>query len=304
MKILANDGLDTKAVKKFEDDNIKVVTNHYDRDELLKVIKDYDVLIVRSATKVNKEVIDAAMGTKLKLVIRAGVGLDNIDLKYANEKGIEVRNTPNASSNSVAELVLGHMFALSRFITASKVSMGEGIWNKKAYTGVDIYGKTLGVIGFGRIGKSLAQKATALGMKVIFYDKYVKEDKNYQYHTMEELLDKADYISLHAPATEKPLIGEKEISLMKDGVFIINAARGGIIDEEALLDALNTDKVAGAGLDVYIDEPNPNPEICNHAKVSCTPHIGAATEEAQERIGEEIIEIVDEFCKQVKALVS
>ena len=304
MKILANDGLDINAVKKFEDDGIEVDTRHYEDDELLKVIKDYDVLIVRSATKVNKEVIDASIGTRLKLVIRAGVGLDNIDVRYANKVGIEVRNTPNSSSNSVAELVLGHMLALSRFISVSKLTMSEGIWNKKAYTGVDIFGKTIGIIGFGRIGKLLAQKASALGMKVMFYDKFIKEDKNYQYYPMEEVLKKADYISLHVPSTEKPLIGEKEISLMKDGVFIINAARGGIIDEEALLNALNSDKISGVGLDVYINEPNPNIEICRHPKVSCTPHIGAATVEAQERIGEEIVEIIDEFCKQVKDMVS
>lgn len=304
MKILANDGLDIKAVKKFKEKDIEVETNHYDKDELLEVIKDYDILIVRSATKVNKEVIDAAIGTKLKLIVRAGVGLDNIDLKYANEKGIDVRNTPNASSNSVAELVLGHIIGLSRFIPISKVTMSEGAWNKKSYTGVDIYGKTLGIIGFGRIGKALADKATALGMKVIFYDKYIKEDNKYQYHTLNEVLESADYISLHVPATGEPLIGVKEFSLMKDGVFIVNASRGGIIDERALLDMLNTNKVAGAGLDVYIDEPNPNLDICNHPKVSCTPHIGAATAEAQERIGDEIIDIVDEFCKQVKYKVN
>ncbi|MDR7869333.1 MAG: D-2-hydroxyacid dehydrogenase [Tissierellaceae bacterium] len=303
MKILANDGLDNNAVDLFNKKNIQVNTNHYDREDLVKVIKQYDILIVRSATKVDKEIIDAAKGTNLKLVIRAGVGLDNIDLDYAKNNGIMVTNTPNASSNSVAELVLGHMLSLSRFIAISNLTMREGIWNKKTYTGVEIYGKTLGIIGFGRIGKALANKATALGMKVMFYDKFIKNDENYLYYEIDEVLKKADFISLHVPATDKPLIGKAELEIMKDGVFIINAARGGIIDEEALLEALNTNKVAGAGLDVYSTEPGPNPELCNHPKVSCTPHIGAATEEAQTRIGEEIIQIVmDYYAKTINTM--
>lgn len=295
MKILANDGLDIKAIEEFNKKNIEVDTNHYDKEKLIEVINQYDVLIVRSATKVNKEVIDAARGTKLKLVIRAGVGLDNIDVEYAKKNGLIVTNTPNASSNSVAELVLGHMLGLSRFIAISNVTMREGIWNKKSYVGVEIFGKTLGIIGFGRIGKALANKATALGMKVIFYDKFIKEDENYPYFPMEDVLKEADFISLHVPDTGRPLIGRDELALMKDGVFIINAARGGVIDEEALLEALEADKVAGAGLDVYATEPGPNIELCNHPRVSCTPHIGAATEEAQERIGEEIVDIVMDY---------
>jgi D-3-phosphoglycerate dehydrogenase len=303
MKILANDGLDNKAVNLFIKKKFKVDTNHYDKENLVKIIRQYDVLIVRSATKVDKEIIDAAKGSNLKLVIRAGVGLDNIDVEYAKNNGIMVTNTPNASSNSVAELVLGHMLSISRFIGLSNFTMREGLWNKKAYTGVEIYGKTLGIIGFGRIGKALAKKASALGMNVIFYDKYIKEDETYQYYPMNVILKKADYISLHVPATEKPIIGRKEFALMKDGVFIVNAARGGVIDEEALLEALDTNKVAGAGLDVYSKEPFPNPLLCNHPRVSCTPHIGAATEEAQERIGEEIIDIVmDYYAKQIKTI--
>lgn len=303
MKILANDGMDKIAIEHFENNNIEVDTNHYEKDELLKLIKNYDAIVVRSATKVYKDVIDAAKGTNLKLVVRAGVGLDNIDVDYARENGIEVRNTPNASSNSVAELVLGHMIGIARYIPISKVTMEDGQWNKKQYKGVEIGGKTLGIIGLGRIGKALANKARALGMNVIFYDMFIKEDDNYPYYPFEELLRRADFISLHVPSTGKPLIGEEEFKLMKDGVHIINAARGGVIDEEALLNALNTGKVAGAGLDVYENEPNPNSDICCHPRVSCTPHIGAATKEAQARIGEEIIEVVEEFFKQESLLL-
>lgn len=302
MKILANDGLDKKAIEFFNDNNIEVETNHYDKEMLQTVIKYYDVLIIRSATKVDRELVDAAKGTNLKLIIRAGVGMDNIDVNYAQKNGIAVQNTPNASSNSVAELVLGHMFSLSRFISISNLTMREGVWNKNIYTGVEIYGKTLGIIGFGRIGRVLAKKAEALGMNVIFYDKFIENDDQYNCYPFEKVLKEADFISLHVPSTDKSLIGEEEFEMMKDGVFIINAARGGVIDEEALLVALNSNKVAGAGLDVYESEPGPNPEICNHPKVSCTPHIGAATEEAQKRIGEEIIDIVMSFTKQQKAI--
>lgn len=302
MKILANDGLDKKAIEFFHDNNIEVDTNHYDKEMLKTVIKYYDILIIRSATKVDRELIDAAKGINLKLIIRAGVGMDNIDVNYAQKNGIAVQNTPNASSNSVAELVLGHMFSLSRFIPISNLTMREGVWNKNIYTGVELYGKTLGIIGFGRIGKVLANKAEALGMSVIFYDKFIDNDDKYKYHTFQEILKEADFISLHVPSIDKPLIGKEEFEIMKDGVFIINAARGGVIDEEELLVALNSNKVAGAGLDVYESEPGPNPKICNHPKVSCTPHIGAATEEAQKRIGEEIIDIVMNFTKQEKAI--
>ena len=295
MKILANDGIDKGAVEIFMENNMEVDTNHYEKKDLKKIIGDYQVLIIRSATRVDRDLVDAAKGTKLKLIIRAGVGLDNIDIEYATANGLIVKNTPNASSNSVAELVLGHMLTLSRFIAISNVTMREGCWNKKAYTGVEIFGKTLGIVGFGRIGKSLANKARALGMNVVFYDKFITEDESYQYNELDDLLRKADFISLHVPATEKPLIGREEFEIMKDGVFIVNAARGGIIDEEALLDALNNKKVAGAGLDVYNIEPNPNLELCKHERVSCTPHIGAATQEAQERIGQEIIDIVMDY---------
>ncbi len=295
MRVLANDGLEKKAVEELEKDGIYVDTKHYEKEELLEVIKQFDCLIVRSATKANKELIDAAKGSKLKLIIRAGVGLDNIDVQYAENNGIVVRNTPNASSNSVAELVLGHMICLARYITISNITLREGKWNKKAYTGVELSGKTFGIIGFGRIGKALADKASALGMNVIFYDKFYKNNEKYEYLPFDEVLKRADFVSLHVPSTDKPIIGKDEFKIMKDGVFLINAARGGVIDEIALLVALNSDKVAGAGMDVFMQEPKPNPDLCNHPKVSVTPHIGAATREAQLRIGQEIIDIIKNF---------
>ena len=302
MRVLANDGLDKNAVEALIKDGIVVDSNHYEKQELYNIIKDFDILIVRSATKVDKEFIDKAKKTRLKLVIRAGVGLDNIDVDYAEKNGIEVRNTPNSSCNSVAELVLGHMIGLARYITIANITLREGKWNKNAYMGTELSGKTFGIIGFGRIGKAIAIKATALGMNVIFYDKYYKNDDAFEYVEFEELLGKADFISLHVPGLDKALIGEAEFKLMKDGVFLINAARGGVIDENALLQALNTDKVAGAGIDVFTQEPKPNQDLCNHPKVSVTPHIGAATQEAQKRIGEEIIDIIKEFYNNKNAI--
>ncbi len=304
MRILANDGLDNKAIDIFKENNFEIDTNHYDIEDLKNVIRDYDILIVRSATKVRKDLIDAAKGSKLKLIIRAGVGLDNIDVKYATSNDITVKNTPNSSSNSVAELVLGHMFGLARHIAIANLTMRDGQWNKNKYTGIELSGKTLGIIGFGRIGKALAAKATALGMNVVFFDAFVTEDKKYPYVPLNDLLGKADFISTHVSATDKPLIGKDEIDIMKDGVIIINTARGGVIDEKALLDGLNRGKIAGAGIDVFEQEPSPNTELINHPNVSVTPHIGAATFEAQERIGEEVVEIVLDFYNNLANIAS
>lgn len=304
MKILANDGLDNKAIEIFKESKFEVDTNHYEIEDLKNVIRDYHVLIVRSATKVDKELIDVAKGSKLKLIIRAGVGLDNIDVKYATGNDITVKNTPNSSSNSVAELVLGHMFGLARHITLANLTMREGQWNKKQYTGIELSGKTLGIIGFGRIGKAIALKAKALGMNVIFYDAFITEDMKFSYTPLKELLEKADFITVHVSATDKALIGQEEIAIMKEGVIIINAARGGVIDENALINGLNTNKVAGAGIDVFMDEPTPNDDLINHPNVSVTPHIGAATFEAQERIGEEVTEIVLDFYNNLANIAS
>ncbi len=304
MRILANDGLDTKAIEIFKDNNFEIDTNHYDIEDLKKVISDFDVLIVRSATKVKKDLIDTAKGSKLKLIIRAGVGLDNIDVEYATSNDIAVKNTPNSSSNSVAELVLGHMFALARHLAIANVTMRDGQWNKNKYSGIELSGKTLGIIGFGRIGKALAGKASALGMNIVYYDKSRNENNLYTYMSLNELLVKADFISVHVSATDKPLIGKDEIDMMKDGVIIINTARGGVIDEEALLNGLNGNKLGGAGIDVFKEEPSKNMDLINHPKVSVTPHIGAATFEAQERIGEEVVEIVLDFYNNLVNIAS
>ena len=304
MRILANDGLDKKAVEVFENENYQVDTKHYTLDELKVLLGDYDVLIVRSATKVRRELIDAVKGTRLKLIVRAGVGVDNIDVDYAKAKGIDVRNTPNSSSNSVAELVLGHMFGLARHIITANLTLREGEWNKKHYTGIELQGKTLGIIGFGRIGRSLAQKASALGMEVIFYDKFIDYDERFECLKFKEVLRRADFLTLHVQATDRPMIGEDEINLMKDTAIIINTSRGGVVDEDALLDALNGNRIGAAAIDVFTTEPNPNPELCNHPRVSVTPHIGAATAEAQERIGQEVVDIVLEIGEKLKVKAS
>ena len=298
IRVLTNDGLETSAIKSLEACGIEVVNNHIEQDKLGEALKDFDVVVVRSATKITADVLDKAEGGKLKLVIRAGVGVDNIDIKYANLKGVTVRNTPNASSDSVAELVLAHMFSISRFLNISNVTMRNGEWNKKKYKGIEIAGKTLGIIGMGRIGKSLAKKADALGMKVVYNDLFGKQDNlKYEFLSLEDLLKKSDFISLHVPYDKEKgsLISTKEFELMKDGVYIINCARGNVVDEDALLVALNSGKVSGAGLDVFEKEPVTNTELISHPRVSVTPHIGGSTKEAQARIGEEVLSIIKEF---------
>ena len=300
LRILVADGMEKAALEKLKNMKFDVVEKHYDEEELKNEIKNFDVLVVRSATKVKKPIIDAAAETKrLKLIIRGGVGVDNIDVEYAKTKGIMVKNTPNASSASVAELVIGHIFTLARFIHNANVTMRQGKWNKKIYEGIEINGKTLGLIGFGRIGRETAKRAKALGMKVVFFDIAgpVMEHRGYKYCEMEQLLTLSDFISLHVPYNngEKAVIGKDEIEEMKEGVYLINCARGGVIDEEALIEALDSGKLAGAAMDVFVEEPAKNNALCNHDKVSITPHIGASTIEAQERIGEEIVDIILDF---------
>ena len=228
--------------------------------------------------------------------------LDNIDVAYAEKNGIIVRNTPDASSAAVAELVLGHIFNMARFLHNSNITMRKGEWNKKQYQGIEISGKTLGIIGFGRIGKELANKANALGMNIIYYDSKEQKEYNsdYTYCEFDKLLELSDFISIHVPLdkNKKALIGKDEIAKMKDGAYLINCARGGVVDEDALLKGLDSNKLAGAAIDVYMNEPKPNVLLCNHENVSVTPHIGASTKEAQRKIGEEIINIVEEFIKE------
>ena len=234
------------------------------------------------------------------MVVRAGVGIDNIDVAAAKEAGIEVRNTPNASSDSVAELALAHMFAVARCVGTSNYTMRNGEWNKKKYEGVEIGGKTLGIIGMGRIGRALANKATALGMTVVYNDMFGKQDDLvYDFLDLNDLLKVSDFISLHVPYDKNAgaLIGQEQLNIMKDGSYIINCARGKVVDEAALLEALNSGKIAGAGIDVFEIEPNTNETLVNHPRVSCTPHIGASTLEAQDRIGEEVVSVIKNFLK-------
>ena len=298
IRVLTNDGLQEGAINKLISLGFEVINNHYDKEKLGTALKDFDILVIRSATKVTADILNQAQGGKLKLIIRAGVGIDNIDVSYAKQKGIVVKNTPNASSDSVAELAIGHMLALARFIAISNYTMRDGQWNKKKYEGIELSGKTLGIIGMGRIGKSLAKKAKALGMKIVYNDMFGKQDElSYEFLEVDELLKTSDFISLHVPYDKEKgsLIGKSQFNIMKDGVYLINCARGKVVEEAALLEALESGKVAGAGIDVFEEEPTKNKELVNHPKVSVTPHIGAATKEAQERIGEEVVTTISDF---------
>lgn len=287
MKILITDGLSNSGQEILKQHHIEFDIQYYQPNELVKVIPQYDGILVRSATKVTKEIIEA--GKKLKFIARGGTGIDNIDHQFAKSKGIPVLNTPGANSASVAELVFAHFFAMARYIPQSIVTLRAGQWNKKAYKGVELAGKTLGIIGFGRIGKLTAKLGLAIGMKVLVYDvNEIITELNLKVVSFKEVLMQSDFITVHVPKLDQPLITSKEFELMKDGVFIVNTARGGVIDESDLLAALNSGKVAGAGIDAFLNEPTPNPELVCHPKVSVTPHIGASTKEAQDRVGIEI----------------
>ncbi|MGK0468546.1 MAG: D-3-phosphoglycerate dehydrogenase [Clostridium sp.] len=302
MRILVTDGMDKNAIEDLRSKDYEVVEKFYEPEILGGILQDFDVVVVRSATKIRQPIIDkASENGRLKLIIRGGVGVDNIDVAYAMEKGIKVSNTPNASSASVAELAIAHMFAVSRFINISNVSMRQGKWDKKKYQGVEIAGKTLGLIGFGRISRELATKAYALGMTVIYTDIIGKAKgcDEYEFFELNDLLKKSDYVSLHIPFFKEKgaTIGKEQLAMMKDGAILINCARGGVVDEVALVEALNNGKLAGAGVDVFVEEPTKNEALVNHPKVSVTPHIGAATKEAQTRIGAEISGIIYDFFK-------
>ena len=312
IKILANDGIHPDGRLLLEEAAYVVDEDKIPQEALADRIAEYDVLIVRSATKVNKAVIEA--GKNLKVIARGGVGLDNIDLEYAQSKGIQVFNTPMASSRAVAELAIAHLFSLSRMLHRSNrelASGGDFKKLKKAYeTGFQIKGKTLGIIGFGRIGQEVAKIALGMGMSVRAHDPFVQEarvgiqindykdltfDVNVQTESFDKVIRESDFITLHIPGGGQPLITADELNKMKDGVFLINTARGGIIDEEALLDALESGKVAGAGIDVFQNEPTPREALLKHPNISCTPHIGASTVEAQSYIGMELADKIIAF---------
>ena len=299
MRILVTDGMSRSAIGQLRDNGHEVVEQFYEPETLGAALCEFDCVVVRSKTKVRANHIDEAVKGKLKLIIRGGVGVDNIDVAYAESKGISVRNTPCASSASVAELALGHMFSLARYIGISNATMRSGQWNKKQYEGSEIGGKTLGLIGMGRIAQELAWRAQALGMKVVYTCRSgeKKELPQYTYLPLEGLLKTSDYVSLHIPmpGDKKPVLGSAELAMMKPSAFLINTARGGVVAEDALLDALNEGKLAGAALDVFEEEPTANVALYSHPKVSITPHIGGQTAEAQARIGDEIVSIICNF---------
>jgi len=310
MKILANDGISPLGQQLLEAAGHQVITDKVAQEQLASAVNEQgiDVVLVRSATTVRQEVIDACPG--IKIIGRGGVGMDNIDVDYARSKGIHVINTPASSSQSVAELVMGQFFSLSRFLHDSFKNMETGDFSslKKNYAkGVELRGKTLGIIGFGRIGQSLASYALGIGMKVIAIDNSKKDvtlslkignqDLQITITTetdLQQFLGEMDYISIHVPKQKdgSAVIGANEFARMKKGVFMSNAARGGVVNEDALLNALNEGIVAGMALDVFENEPNTRKDLLNHPKIACTPHIGAATLEAQDRIGEELAQLI------------
>jgi D-3-phosphoglycerate dehydrogenase len=266
-------------------------------EELPTVLPAYDGMVVRSRTKVRQPLIDLC--PNLKVIVRGGVGLDTIDAEYARSKGITVMNTPKASSASVAELAIGYMFALARSIFKATSTMKAEKWEKKSFEGDELGGKTLGLIGIGNIGKEVAKRATALGMVVVAYDTYVKEAEEVKLVSLDELLAQSDYISLHLPKTKDSagMIGKSQFEKMKDGIRLINCARGGIVDEAALYEALTNGKVAGAAVDVFAEEPPTDWKLLKLDNVIGSPHIGAATKEAQARVGTEVADKLIEFAK-------
>lgn len=317
MRILANDGIDQSAKIALEAQGFSIETNNIPQAELASKIAEYDVLLVRSATKVTKEILDA--GTALKLVGRAGVGLDNIDTAYAKEKGIAVVNTPAASSTSVAELVFAHLFSVCRMLQYTNRQMPEnGMANfnalkKTASAGIELKGKTLGLIGFGRIGREAARMAYGLGMNVIAFDPMISEaEVDITFHpeagipgikkkvttiSKEDVLKQADFVSLHIPGGQGYVIAAAELAMMKKGAGLINCARGGVVNEVDLVEALNNKTIAYAGLDVFEKEPPVYDAVLKLDNVSLTPHIGASTAEAQKRIGDEMAEQIINFFK-------
>ncbi|MFX0557096.1 D-2-hydroxyacid dehydrogenase [Maribacter sp. CXY002] len=311
MKILANDGISANGIAILEKNGFEVLTTTVAQEQLANFINKHNIigLLVRSATKVDKFLIDAC--PHLKLIGRGGVGMDNIDVTYAEEKGLQVFNTPAASSESVAELVFAHLYGGVRYLyDANRTMPLEGDSNfkqlKKAYAkGIELSGKTLGIIGMGRIGEATAKIALGVGMKVVYFDPEVEKAEiklafydgqeitfNLHNSTKQEVLEQADFITLHVPAQQKYVMGKDDFHAMKDGVGIINASRGGVLDEVALVEALENGKVSFAGLDVFESEPNPEIRILMHPNISLSPHIGAATKEAQDRIGLELAEKV------------
>jgi D-3-phosphoglycerate dehydrogenase len=318
MKVLANDGISKSGITQLEKSGFKVITDKVNQEDLITYINDnlIEVILVRSATQVRKDIVDNC--PSIKIIGRGGVGMDNIDVEYAKEKGLLVINTPAASSQSVAELVMAHLFSISRNVFDSNRNMPNSgatnfkVLKKKYAKGVELRGKTLGIIGFGRIGQFTAKYGLGSGMKILAYDPFTDnatinlEIANQELEVsistvkLDNLLENSDFISLHVPMPKdgKAVIGSDEFNSMKEGVRIVNASRGGVIDENALTEALKSGKVSFAALDVFVGEPSPSSEILNNDRISLTPHIGAATTEAQDRIGTELAEKIINFYNQ------
>lgn len=300
MKVLVCDSISSKAIERMRQACIDVdVNDKITPEELLQVIGAYDAMVVRSRTKVRKPVIDAA--TNLKVVVRGGVGVDNIDVDYAQAKGIKIMNTPGASTHAVAELTIAYLFAMARPIVQATASMREGLWEKSRFTGIELAGKVLGVVGMGRIGSAVAQAAAALGMVVLGYDNRTIGSAPYMHVVeLDDLLARSDFLSLHIPLTEdsRHMISAEFIARMKKGVRIVDCARGGVIDEDALYDAIVSGQVAGAALDVFENEPLGDRKLFELQQVIGSPHIGAGTKEATARIGDEVADLLIAFDRE------
>jgi D-3-phosphoglycerate dehydrogenase len=299
-KVLICDPVAQDALEKVRAAGHQVVEKHdMTPEELLETVPDYDAMVVRSATKVRRNVVEKAASGEMKLVVRGGVGLDNIDLDAAAEHGIEVRNTPAASSIAVAELAMAHMLAASRYLPLADRTMKQGQWNKKAYgKGKELYRSTLGLIGYGRIAREVARRALGFGMNVLFFDPYIDDaGDGAEKVDLETLCSRADYISLHIPHNDEThhIIGSQQIAAMQDGVVIVNCARGGTVDEKALLKGLEDGKVFAAGVDVYEEEPAKDNPLVDHDSTVATPHIGAGTKAAKGRVGDEVAREIIEF---------
>ncbi len=300
ISILIKDKIDPFVVEELKRREFTVRESTEEPEALLREVRENEILVVRSVTRVTREVLNSAAQTgRLKLIIRAGVGLDNIEVDYAQSKGIIVTNTPEASSSAVAELALAHMFTLARKMVAANLTMREKKWYKKQYQGIELSGKVLGIIGMGRIGQSLAHKASVLGMEIIYSDIIgpMNVDPDWKHVSMDEVICQSDFVSLHLPTNqvEGYLIDKTEFKKMKKSAFLINTARGGLVNEDALIEALDSGKIAGAGIDVYCQEPCDNIVLLQHEKISVTPHIGASTGEAQFRIGQQILKLIEEY---------
>ena len=302
MKVIICDKTEKEYIEQMRAAGLTVdVRDDITPEQLMTELPNYDGMVVRSRTKVRKDLIDVC--PNLKVIVRGGAGLDTIDHEYAKTKGIAVMNTPLANSKSVAELAIGYMLMLARSLYAASATMKAEKWEKKAFNGDEIGGKTLGLIGIGNIGKETAKRAIAMDMTVVAYDPYVKETADgIKLVSLDELLAQADYISLHLPKTKEStgMIGTEQFAKMKNGVRIINCARGGIVNEDALYEALTNGKVAGAALDVFNEEPPTDWKLAKLDNVIASPHIGAATKEAQARVGAEVAEKLIAFSKNGK----